>query len=88
MDYVSLARPAVRLLHEYSAGTTIDQAKRRFELDRVIKLSSNENPRGSSPKALAATPTTIISICARVSPNRTDCASRTRFSVTAATRFC
>jgi histidinol-phosphate aminotransferase len=54
MDYVSLARPAVRLLHEYSAGTTIDQAKRRFELDRVIKLSSNENPRGSSPKALAA----------------------------------
>jgi histidinol-phosphate aminotransferase len=54
MDYVSLARPVVRQLHEYSAGTTIDQAKRRFDLDRVIKLSSNENPRGSSPKALAA----------------------------------
>jgi histidinol-phosphate aminotransferase len=54
MDYASLARPAVRKLHPYSAGTTIDQAKRRFALDRVIKLSSNENPRGSSPKALAA----------------------------------
>ncbi len=54
MDYVSLARPPVRLLHPYSAGTTTDQAKRRFDLDRVIKLSSNENPRGSSPKALAA----------------------------------
>jgi histidinol-phosphate aminotransferase len=54
MDYVSLARPPVRQLHLYSAGTTIDQAKRRFNLDRVIKLSSNENPRGSSPKALAA----------------------------------
>jgi histidinol-phosphate aminotransferase len=54
MDYVSLARPAVRQLHSYSAGTTIDQAKRRFDLDHVIKLSSNENPLGSSPKALAA----------------------------------
>jgi histidinol-phosphate aminotransferase len=54
MDYVALARPVVRQLHEYSAGTTIDQAKRRFNLQRVIKLSSNENPRGSSPKALAA----------------------------------
>ncbi|MGA2395971.1 MAG: aminotransferase class I/II-fold pyridoxal phosphate-dependent enzyme, partial [Candidatus Lustribacter sp.] len=54
MDYVSLARPPVRLLEPYSAGTTTDQAKRRFALDRVIKLSSNENPRGSSPKALAA----------------------------------
>ena len=54
MDYSLLARPAVRKLHPYSAGTTIDQAKRRFALDRVIKLSSNENPRGSSPKALAA----------------------------------
>jgi histidinol-phosphate aminotransferase len=54
MDYALLARPAVRKLHPYSAGTTIDQAKRRFNLERVIKLSSNENPRGSSPKALAA----------------------------------
>jgi histidinol-phosphate aminotransferase len=54
MDYALLARPAVRKLHPYSAGTTIDQAKRRFNLDRVIKLSSNENPRGASPKALAA----------------------------------
>lgn len=44
----------MRQLQPYSAGTTIDQAKRRFDLDRVIKLSSNENPRGSSPKALAA----------------------------------
>jgi histidinol-phosphate aminotransferase len=54
MDYASLARSAVRSMHPYSAGTTIDQARRRFGLDRVIKLSSNENPLGSSPKALAA----------------------------------
>jgi histidinol-phosphate aminotransferase len=54
MDYASLARPTVRKLQPYSAGTTVDQARRRFNVDRVIKLSSNENPRGSSPKALAA----------------------------------
>jgi histidinol-phosphate aminotransferase len=54
MDYTSLARGAVRSMHPYSAGTTIDQAKRRFAIDHVIKLSSNENPLGSSPKALAA----------------------------------
>jgi histidinol-phosphate aminotransferase len=54
MDYASLARLPVRQLEPYSAGTTTDQAKRRFALDHVIKLSSNENPRGSSPKALAA----------------------------------
>jgi histidinol-phosphate aminotransferase len=54
MDYSSLARAAVRTMHPYSAGTTSDQAKRRFGVDHVIKLSSNENPLGSSPKALAA----------------------------------
>ncbi len=54
MDYTQLARPEVRAMHPYSAGTTIDQARRRFGLDRIIKLSSNENPLGSSPKALAA----------------------------------
>jgi histidinol-phosphate aminotransferase len=41
-------------MHPYSAGTTVDQAKRQYGLDRIIKLSSNENPLGSSPRALAA----------------------------------
>jgi histidinol-phosphate aminotransferase len=54
MDYAALARPGVRAMHPYSAGTTIDQARRQYGLDRIIKLSSNENPLGASPKALAA----------------------------------
>jgi len=54
MDYAAIARPSVRQLQPYRAGTTIEEAKRAFDLDRVIKLSSNENPRGASPKALAA----------------------------------
>jgi histidinol-phosphate aminotransferase len=57
MDYTALARTAVRSIHPYSAGTTTDQAKRLFGVEHVIKLSSNENPLGSSPKALAAVAT-------------------------------
>ena len=93
-----LARPPVRQLQPYSAGTTIDQAKRRFDLDRVIKLSSNENPRGSSPKALAAMAARdrraplrrrrSPGVARRGCRNRTVCASRTRSSATAATRSC
>jgi len=54
MDYSKLARPAVLTLKTYTAGTTVAQAKARYGLDRVIKLSSNENPLGASPKAMAA----------------------------------
>jgi histidinol-phosphate aminotransferase len=54
MDYSTLARPSVRTLSPYRAGTTIDQAKRAFGLDHVVKLSSNENPLGPSPRAIAA----------------------------------
>jgi len=54
MDFLKLARPTVRDLSPYRAGTTIDQAKRLFGLERVVKLSSNENPLGPSPKAMAA----------------------------------
>src|SRR5471030_292201 len=54
MDFSKLVRPAVLAQKAYTAGTTVSQAKARFGLDRVIKLSSNENSLGSSPKALAA----------------------------------
>jgi histidinol-phosphate aminotransferase len=54
MDYLRIARPPVRTLQPYRAGTTIDQAKREFGLAHVVKLSSNENPVGPSPLAMAA----------------------------------
>jgi histidinol-phosphate aminotransferase len=54
MQYAKLVRPAVRLLKPYSAGTTVQQAKARFGHKNVVKLSSNENPLGPSPRALAA----------------------------------
>jgi histidinol-phosphate aminotransferase len=38
----------------YERGTSIEAARRRFGMRHVIKLASNENPLGTSPKALAA----------------------------------
>ena len=49
-----LVRRAVREGHAYRPGTTLEQACRTYGLERIIKLSSNENPLGSSPRALAA----------------------------------
>lgn len=54
MDFLRLARTSIRSLSPYKAGTTVEAAKRQFGLDRVVKLSSNENPLGPSPKAMAA----------------------------------
>ncbi len=49
-----MTRSVVRALAPYKAGTSIDEVRERFGLERIIKLASNENPLGSSPKALAA----------------------------------
>lgn len=50
----ALVRKAVLERKPYRAGTTIEQARKRYGLDRVVKLSSNENPLGTPPAALAA----------------------------------
>ena len=49
-----LSRPAVRKLAPYVPGKTIEEVQRDLGLQRIIKLASNENPLGSSPKAMAA----------------------------------
>ncbi len=54
MQYANLVRPAIRTIKPYSAGTTVAQAKDRFGLENIVKLSSNENPLGPSPRAMAA----------------------------------
>jgi histidinol-phosphate aminotransferase len=54
IDYGRLVRPEVAALHPYRPGTTVSQARAKYGLERVIKLSSNENALGTSPKAVAA----------------------------------
>lgn len=47
-------RPAVRKLQPYVPGKTIEEVQRTLGLERIVKLASNENPLGSSPKAMEA----------------------------------
>src|SRR5688572_15265702 len=46
--------PDITSLSPYVPGKPIEELQRELGLTRVIKLASNENPLGSSPKALAA----------------------------------
>jgi len=48
------ALPGVLRLEPYSPGMPIDELQRRLGLSDVIKLASNENPLGASPKVVAA----------------------------------
>ena len=45
--------PDIAALSPYVPGKPIEELQRELGLTRVIKLASNENPLGSSPKALA-----------------------------------
>jgi histidinol-phosphate aminotransferase len=50
----AIVRRAVRDGRPYQPGTTLELARQNYGLEQIIKLSSNENPLGTSPKALAA----------------------------------
>jgi histidinol-phosphate aminotransferase len=56
MNYESLAKPAVLTQPVYEPGKPIEYVARELGIDvhGIIKLASNENPFGPSPKALAA----------------------------------
>ncbi len=47
-------RPYIKDVHPYVAGKTIEEVKREYHLDRIIKLGSNENPWGPYPAAVEA----------------------------------
>jgi histidinol-phosphate aminotransferase len=54
VDYTTLVRPEVASMKPYTPGTTVSQARTKYGLERFVKLSSNENPLGTSPLAAAA----------------------------------
>ena len=56
MTFAELANPGILTQPVYEAGKPIDQVARELGLDPagIIKLASNENPFGPSPKAVAA----------------------------------
>lgn len=53
-DAIKLAVPGVRGLQPYVPGKPIEELEREYGVTNVIKLASNENPLGPSPKAVTA----------------------------------
>ena len=49
---MSLVPRHIQELESYKPGLNIAEVRKEFGLDRIIKLASNENPTGPSPKAL------------------------------------
>ncbi len=47
-------RPNLERLQPYSPGKPIEEVQREFGLQMIIKLASNENPLGPSPRAVQA----------------------------------
>jgi len=54
LDYSGLAAPQIDALSPYVPGKPIDELEREYGVRDSIKLASNENPLGASPRALAA----------------------------------
>lgn len=59
---MSLVRKHILKIDPYEAGKPIEEIKRQLGLKEVIKIASNENPLGPSPKALAAIKKNLASI--------------------------
>ncbi len=54
IELPNFARPIVAQISPYEPGKPISEVQREYGLKDVIKLASNENPLGPSPKAIAA----------------------------------
>ena len=54
MNYSELAPPYIRAIAPYQPGKPIAELERELGITGIVKLASNENPLGCSPKATAA----------------------------------
>ncbi|MGH8751013.1 MAG: histidinol-phosphate transaminase, partial [Burkholderiales bacterium] len=54
MDLCDLAPPYIRAIAPYQPGKPIAELERELGIKDIVKLASNENPLGTSPKALTA----------------------------------
>ena len=52
-DILNNLNPGIEDLHPYEPGRSIDEVVAEFGHHQVVKLASNENPLGASPKAVS-----------------------------------
>ncbi len=62
MDYLALANAGVSGLQPYQAGKPIEELERELGISNCVKLASNENPLGLSPKAKAAIEAALVDL--------------------------
>ena len=55
LDFLDKINPGIDLIHPYEPGKSVTDVLEQYDLDKIIKLSSNENSRGPSPKVLDVT---------------------------------
>ena len=53
-DFIALSTAGVQQLKPYQPGKPIEELERELGIANIVKLASNENPLGPSPKAMAA----------------------------------
>ncbi len=54
MSVQKLVTPGVRSLQPYQPGKPVEELERELGISGIIKLASNENPRGASPRVAEA----------------------------------
>jgi len=54
LDLSDLIREPIKRIVPYSPGKDSEEAKREYGLEEIVKLASNENPLGPSPRAVEA----------------------------------
>ena len=62
LSIAAIVQPHLAQLTPYQAGKPLEELTRELGLTDAIKLASNENPLGPSPKALAAIQTQLASL--------------------------
>ncbi|CAH0990759.1 Histidinol-phosphate aminotransferase [Sinobacterium norvegicum] len=62
-DFIAQANLGVQGLHPYQPGKPIEELQRELGVEHVVKLASNENPLGPSPKVVAACSAAAQDIC-------------------------
>ncbi|HIC95767.1 TPA: hypothetical protein EYP12_03950, partial [Candidatus Bipolaricaulota bacterium] len=61
LEYLRL-KPCICSAQLYVAGTSIEEIQRRYGLEEIIKLASNENALGPSPLAVEAMQKMLASV--------------------------
>jgi histidinol-phosphate aminotransferase len=54
LPFLKFAAPGVLKLHPYQPGMPLEELERKLGITNAIKLASNENPIGPSPRVIAA----------------------------------